>query len=93
MFTWRAHTPRICSISAEAVLATSKVFNQSIHSSTNQKFFEILNNEIEHENISKILKNTQEKMLETNNEGRKGKEYHVGQVVYEKKHGERNKLS
>ncbi len=31
-------------------------------------------------------------MLVTHNEGRQEKEYHVGQVVYEKKHGERNKL-
>jgi len=31
-------------------------------------------------------------MLETHNENRKEKNYHVGQVVYEKKHGERNKL-
>ncbi len=31
-------------------------------------------------------------MLETHNEGRKEKEYHVGQVVYENKHGERNHL-
>jgi len=31
-------------------------------------------------------------MLETHNENRKEKVYHVGQVVYEKKHGERNKL-
>jgi len=38
------------------------------------------------------LKNTQTRMLETHNENRKEKNYHVGQVVYEKKHGERNKL-
>ncbi len=31
-------------------------------------------------------------MLETHNEGRYEKEYHVGQMDYEKKHGERNKL-
>jgi len=31
-------------------------------------------------------------MLETHNENRKEKVYHVGQVNYEKKHGERNKL-
>ncbi len=31
-------------------------------------------------------------MLVTHNEGRKEKEYHVGQVVYGKKHGERKKL-
>lgn len=39
-----------------------------------------------------IVLNTQEKMLETYNGSRKENEYHVGQVVYEKKHGERNKL-
>jgi len=38
------------------------------------------------------LKNTQTRMLETHNENRKKKDYHVGQVDYEKKHGERNKL-
>jgi len=31
-------------------------------------------------------------MLETHNDGRKEKDYHVGQVVYEKKNEERNKL-
>jgi len=31
-------------------------------------------------------------MLETHNENRKEKVYHVGQIVHEKKHGERNKL-
>jgi len=31
-------------------------------------------------------------MLETHNENRKEKVYHVGQVVYERKHGEKNKL-
>jgi len=51
-----------------------------------------VSNKIAHDNIPQILKNTQEKMLETHNENRKEKVYHVGQVVYEKKHGERNKL-
>jgi len=49
-------------------------------------------NKIEHDNIPQILKNTQEKMLETHNENRKEKVYHVGQVIYEKNNGERNKL-
>jgi len=31
-------------------------------------------------------------MLETHNGGRKEKAYHVGKVVYENKHGDRNKL-
>jgi len=31
-------------------------------------------------------------MLETHNENRKEKVYLVGQIVYEKKHGERNRL-
>jgi len=38
------------------------------------------------------VKNSQEKMFETDNKGRKEKEYHAGPVVYEKKQGERNKL-
>jgi len=42
--------------------------------------------------MPQILKNTQEKMLKTHKENRKEKVYHVGQVVYEKKNGERNKL-
>ncbi len=68
------------------IIRAAKEFNQSIHSTTN------LYNKINHENISRILKNTQEKMIVTHNEGRKEEEYHVGQVVYEKNHGERNKL-
>ncbi len=31
-------------------------------------------------------------MLETQSDNRKEKQYHVGQVVYEMKYGERNKL-
>ncbi len=77
---------------SEIIIRAAKEFNQSIHSTTNQKPFDILYNKIDHENISRILQNTQEKMLVTHNEGRKEKEYYVGQVVYEKKHGERNKL-
>jgi len=38
------------------------------------------------------LKKTQEKKLETHNDNRKEKQYHVEQVVYEKKYGERSKL-
>ncbi len=77
---------------SEIIIRAAKEFNQSIHSTTNQKPFDILYNKIDHENISRILKNTLEKMLVTHNEGRKEREYHIGQVVYEKKHGERNKL-
>ncbi len=69
---------------SEIIIRVAKELNQSIHSTTNQKPFDILYNKIEHENISKILKNTQEKMLKTHNEGCKGKKYHVGQVVYAK---------
>jgi len=32
-------------------------------------------------------------MLETQNYKRKEKQYHVGQVVYENKYGDRNKLN
>jgi len=47
---------------SEIIITTAKEFNQSIHSTTNQKPFYILYNKIEHKNISKfqkILKNTQ----------------------------------
>jgi len=75
------------------IISAAQEYNQSIHSTrTNRKAFDVLYNKIEHDNIPQILKNTQEKMLETHNENRKDKKYHVRQVVYEKKHGERNKL-
>ncbi len=42
--------------------------------------------------FQEFQENTTKKILGTHNEGRKEKEYLVGQVVYEKKHGERNNL-
>lgn len=38
------------------------------------------------------MQSTQEKMLEYHNKNRSPKNYQVGEVIYEKKHGERNKL-
>jgi len=48
---------------------------------------------IEHDNIPQTLKINQDKMLETHNENRKEKEYHVGQEVCEMKYGVRNNIS
>ncbi len=62
---------------SEIIIRAAKEFNQSIYSTTNQKPLGILYNKIYQENISRILKNTQEKMLVTHNEGRKEKEYYV----------------
>jgi len=72
---------------SEIVIRAAQDYNQSILSTTNQKPFDIL-----YENIPQILKKTQEKMLERDKDNRKEKLYHVGQVVYKNKYGERNKL-
>jgi len=39
------------------------------------------------------LQQAQEKMLHFHNKDRQNMNYHVGEVIYEKKHGERNKLN
>jgi len=64
---------------SEIVIIAAQECNQSTNSTTNQKPFGVLNNKKVHHNIPQILKNTQEKMLETHNENRKEKVYHVGQ--------------
>ncbi len=43
---------------SEIIIWAAKEFNQSIHSTTNQKPFDILYNKIDHENISRILKSS-----------------------------------
>jgi len=55
--------------------------------------YDILYNKIEHDTILQLLKQAQEKMLNSHNKGRKEKDFLVGEVIYEKKHGERNKLN
>jgi len=65
----------------------------TIHSITNQRQYDILYNKIEHDAIPQLLKQAQEKMLNSHKKGRKEKDYLVGEVIYEKKHGERNKLN
>jgi len=43
--------------------------------------------------MPKLLQQAQEKMLHFHNKDRQNKNYHVGEVIYEKEHGERNKLN
>jgi len=65
----------------------------TLHSITNQRPFDILYNKIEHDTIPQILQQAQEKILNSHNKGRKKKDYLAGEVIYEKKHVERNKLN
>ncbi len=65
----------------------------TIHSITNQRPYDILYNKIEHDTIPQLLKQAQEKMLNSHNIDRKEKDFLIGEVIFEKKHGERNKLS
>lgn len=43
--------------------------------------------------MNDLLKNAQEKMLEHNTKMRIEKNYHRGEVIYEKIYGDRNKLN
>jgi len=58
---------------SEIVIRAAQKYNQSIHSTTNEKPFDILYNKVDHDNIPIILKNTQSRMLETHNENKKKK--------------------
>lgn len=49
-------------------------------------------NKIDHTHLPDKLKTVQTKLLEYHNQKRTPKNYEVGDVIYEKKHGERNKL-
>jgi len=55
--------------------------------------FDILYNKIEHDIIPQILKQSQEKMLNSHSKGWREKDYLVGEVIIEKKHGERMNLN
>jgi len=56
----------------------------TIHSITNQQPYDILYNKIEYVTIPQLLKQAQEKMLNSHNKGRKEKDFLVGEVNYEK---------
>ncbi len=43
---------------SEIIIRAAKEFIQSVHSTTNQKPFDVLYNKIDHENISRILNTT-----------------------------------
>lgn len=59
---------------------------------TNKKPVEILFNKIPHENIPEQLKTAQIKMLQQHYKNRLGKDFNVGEIIYEKIIGERNKF-
>jgi len=77
----------------EIIVKAAQKYNLTIHSITNHRPFDILLNKIKHKDISKLLQQAQEKMLHFHNKDRQSKNYHVGEVIYEKKHGERSKLN
>jgi len=78
---------------SEVLIRAAQKYNMTIHTITNQRPYDILYNKIEYDTIPQLLKQAQEKMLNSHNRGRKEKDYLVGEVIYEKKHGERNKLN
>jgi len=78
---------------SEIINKAAQKYNMTIHSITNQRPYDILYNKIEHDTIPQLLKQAQEKMLNSHNKGRKEKDYLVEEIIYEKKHGERNKLN
>jgi len=45
---------------------------------------------MKHEDIPKLLQQAQEKMLHFHKKYRQNKNYHVREVIYEKKHGKSN---
>jgi len=78
---------------SEIIIQAAQEYNMTIHSITNQRPYDILYNKIEHDTITQLLKQAQEKMLDSHNKARKEKDFLVGEVIYEKKHGDRNKLN
>jgi len=73
---------------SEIIIKAAQEYNLTIHSITNQRPYDILYNKIEHDTIPQLLKQAHEKMLNSHNKGRKEKDFLVGEVIYEKKHGE-----
>jgi len=66
---------------SKIVIKAAQVYYQSIQSTTNQKPFDVLYYKIKHDNIPQILKNTQEKMLETQwKQKRKSKSCRTGSL-------------
>lgn len=76
----------------EIIYRAVREYNNTIQSSTQNKPNDILFNKIDHTHLPNKLKTVQTKMLEYHNQKRTPKNYEVGDVIYEKKHGERNKL-
>jgi len=68
---------------------SASTFNNNI---TNQRPFNILFNKINHEYIPKLLQQVQEKMLHLHDKDRQNKNYHVGEVTYEKNTGKETSL-
>ncbi len=77
---------------SEIIIRAVQKYNQSINSSTNEKPSDILYNKINQIKILVILQQAQTNMLNTHSKDKKEKTYIVGEIVYEKKYGERNKL-
>ncbi|XP_033241581.1 uncharacterized protein [Drosophila pseudoobscura] len=77
---------------SEIIIRAALKYNLTIHSTTNQMPYDILYNKTEHKHNPILLKEAQTKMLKIHNKDRREKDYKIGEVVYEKKFGERNKL-
>jgi len=78
---------------SEIIIKAAQKYNMSIHSITNQRPYDILYNKIEHDTIPQLLKQAQEKMLNSHNKGRKEKDFLVGEVIYEKNTGKEISLT
>lgn len=76
----------------EIMLRAVQQYNLTIHSVTKYRPYDVFYNKITHEDVTDRLRTAQERMLQTHNKNRKNREFIPGQVIYEKKVGERNKL-
>lgn len=75
----------------ECFYKAAKKYNETIHSVTEHKPFEILFNKVDHINVPSKLKTAQEKMLKRNKPNGI-RNYQEGDIIYEKIIGQRNKL-